>query len=121
MKFHVGDRWADVIENQWLVTCVDGDGDCNAVRTTDGLSIWFSADDESVPLKRLISSERWIPFAEMMPEVIPADDRVVVAIGKGVVPMWSYMSDPSLPGFIAKVTQYGEYTHWRYLTPPEAP
>ena len=122
-KFHVGDRWADNIDDEWWLYYDDISEGLRGVRTRDGVSHWFVDGKNklySVTLTRLISSERWIPSAEMMPEAAPGDRRVVVAFGKGVVPMWSYMSDPQLPAFLAEVEKSGVYTHWRFLQPPEA-
>jgi hypothetical protein len=78
-------------------------------------------------LTRLISSERWIPFAEMMPEPPqPGEKRVVVAYVEDEEDPYLFRvrggqwvaSDELADWSLSALTPDG--AHWRYLTPPEA-
>jgi hypothetical protein len=80
-------------------------------------------------LTRLISSERWIPFAEMMPES-PAkgEQRCLLASRVGFEPyvlsptkerIWVLNPGEDRSVVLSELIEEG-VTHWRYLTPPEA-
>ncbi len=134
-KFHVGDRWADDDGDEWLVfatsddrtTCravLLGEKFVNAEFRTDGKCI---TDGWTLFLTRLISSERWIPFAEMMPETPRASKkRVVVAYVEDEEDPYLFCarngqwiaSDEIAEWSLSELTPDG--AHWRYLTPPEA-
>jgi len=85
-------------------------------------------------LTRLISSERWIPFAEMMPEFPKeGDTRMLVIMPHGAPEqtialacqdfpednhrVWADRGGTSLGQFLAGISRT-EFTHWRYLQPP---
>lgn len=142
-NFHVGDRWADEDGDEWLVfatsddrtTCravLLGEKFVNAEFRTDGKCI---TDGWTLFLTRLISSERWIPFAEMLPD--SADDRpgqmLVVEYATNTPSL--FISSEGDEGWFEWRERWGDNgyerltpsdmrdiggTHWRYLTPPEA-
>lgn len=142
MKFHVGDRWADQWDGEWWVYDVSSEW-AHAI-DSDGESSMFSQETgerhentiigaERRCLTRLISSERWIPFVEMMPEhTVPGDKRALLASRVGFEPYilsrtgtearwicWRNRDETdydTLDGLIVDGV-----THWKYLQPPEAP
>lgn len=72
-----------------------------------------------------ISSERWIPFAEMMPEPpTEGDSRILVLYLKNDYAQmleareedWEDTSGYSLEELLLET----DFTHWKYLQPPEA-
>jgi hypothetical protein len=135
-KFHVGDRWADQVGREWLVVRTHGplwravlqgpwEYTC-ALFNSEGLS----SGDGSVCLTRLISSERWIPFEEMMPEPpVKGDQRKFLAL-----PDWDAEDVDIIDVYEASGKTWrdrhsiplnldapqSDYTHWRYIQPPEA-
>lgn len=140
-KFHVGDRWEDQHGGVWIVV---GSATTSVTAALihskhTRLEMFGPIDGNSAEtglrLTRLISSERWVPFAEMLPD--SADDR------PGQMLVVEYATDtPSL--FISRERDEGRFewcerwgdngyerltpsdmraiggTHWRYLTPPES-
>lgn len=138
-KFHVGDRWADQDGDEWLVFAVHGtvisagsqSGSEGAL--SGSFAVFFDDPDSLDRLTRLISSERWIPFAEMMPEhTAPGDKRALLASRVGFEPyilsrtgtdaQWVCWRDRDETDYdtLAELIADG-VTHWRYLLPPEAP
>jgi hypothetical protein len=129
-KFHVGDRWADEDGCEWFVYRVSTEN----VYAVDsgGVTVVFTygRSMSGLVLTRLISSERWIPFAEMMPEApeTVGKRRLVVCDHHGemmfLVPMlrepaatntWRCLEFP----FGITFTANCGWT-WKYLQPPEA-
>jgi hypothetical protein len=125
-KFHVGDRWADQWGREWFVYLVAEDGLTHAIK--DGETRVFheqELDPNYATLTRLISSERWIPFAEMMPDEPANGDskRLVICseshqmlLLKGLHGKWTH-SESGIP---AELSQALIRWSWRYLQPPEA-
>jgi hypothetical protein len=80
-EFHVGDRWVDNIDDEWWLYHDDVTEGLRGIRVRDGVSHWFIDGKNklySVTLTRLISSERWIPFAEMMPDDAHQETRTIL-------------------------------------------
>jgi hypothetical protein len=136
-KFHVGDRWADQFGDEWFIygtepkagavmalcqaTYMHKSFNSGGVQTVFGDKTW-----DNVPrLTRLISSERWIPFAEMMPEPpTKDDDRVMVIYRKAYATQMLEAYGQSWQDIGGRTlnTWFGtyKYTHWKYIQPPEA-
>lgn len=143
-KFHVGDRWSDGKGDEWLIYLASQEryevrAFCVKSERQPMLGMSRSFDMEGhilwrdeVSLTRLISSERWIPFTEMMPEhTAPGDKRALLASRVGFEPYilsrtetegcWVCWRDRNETDCdtLDKLISEG-VTHWRYITPPEA-
>lgn len=134
MKFHVGDRWADQWDNPWMVVHHWADrGEIAAINRLGSVVLFdgkTGVDKFAVPrttLTRLISSERWIPFAEMMPEPpTEGEKRIVVAYVEDEEDPYLFRvrggqwvaSDEIADWSLSELNPDG--AHWRYLQPPEA-
>lgn len=133
MKFHVGDRWADQWDVEHLIVAVgythgqafplDGSGELHYFSLGTGE---FERSPEKARLTRLISSERWIPFAEMMPEAPMEGDKRRLLLGfttgqillcKELGGSWSHVESGARVGLD---TARNMCAFLRYLTPPEA-
>jgi hypothetical protein len=136
-KFHVGDRWADQFGVEWFVFLYSASsGHIWAIAPFHLLPLQFHRDEgyclglcdgKTPELTRLISSERWIPFAEMMPAPPqPGEKRVVVAYVEDEEDPYLFRvcggqwvaSDEFADWSLSELTPDG--AHWRYLQPPEA-
>ena len=135
-KYHVGDRWADQNGDEWLVYSVK-ETHIFAGQTSRGTTCVFFTDPGCIDrLTRLISSERWIPFAEMMPDdahqetrtIIVRDptrkadadrERLVVPVSDDQFDLGCWLESHQDDG-IEDMIAHG-YSEWKYLTPPEAP
>lgn len=132
-RFHVGDRWADEDGDEWIVFAVSDDRTtCRAVLLEEQfVNASFLSDGKCIDdgwtlvLTRLISSERWIPFAEMMPEppgkgnskrlVICSESHQMLLLEE-LHGKWTH-SESGIP---AELSQALILWSWRYLLPPEA-
>jgi hypothetical protein len=127
-KFHVGDRWADQAGDEWFVYRVSTEN-AYAVHSGGATTVFTYGRSLSGPvLTRLISSERWIPFAEMIPEKPQAGEkRIVVAYVEDEEDPYLFRvrggqwvaSDEIADWSLSELTPDG--AHWRYILPPEAP
>lgn len=85
MRFHVGDRWADQRGDEWWLYQLDTDGEVRGVRVSDGVSHWFRDGRNNLyklELTRLISSERGIPFVEMLPDATHESKQDLAEFGR---------------------------------------
>lgn len=127
MKFHVGDRWADQDGCEWLLFWTNGEDEVRACNKIGRVEIFrYGRSLSGVVLTRLISSERWIPFAEMMPEepVLDKESRSLLIYRKATDVqvldafgnVWHDVGGRTLKTWVT----LHRFTHWRYLLTPEA-
>jgi hypothetical protein len=135
-KYHVGDRWADQDGDEWFVYRVSTEN----VYAVDsgGVTVVFTyvRSMSGLVLTRLISSERWIPFAEHGPDEPEPNERRSILIRD---PLLHHVEgrericiphddndsgrvrwfESHLDSTIDEMIDDG-YSEWRYLLPPEA-
>lgn len=129
-KFHVGDRWLDDHGREWVIGDIIGTN--RAISAGHGTMRTFDQNGchklSGSRLVRLVSSERWIPFTEMMPEPPAEGDKRYLLLGStdDPEPEWIRFSeaesawDDGYGNGPEEWTEDGRCDVWRYIQPPEA-